>query len=871
MSEPLKTLENFVEPTPVCQQGANLEQVLDCFLRTDCQKIAVVNRNNFPIGAIEFNRLLPDLLERMPKKLTEENYCNWNGTKGKIFGEGTIDPSIRKIVVFSARTSLEQFWSYWQSQNGQNYQNVATRMEQNCVLVNDRGEFIGFLDTCSLLKYLLSGTNNFENTPQNNLSEDRQLLFSLLERIPFPLSLETDRGIPLYHNLSWREKIERDRSQNSQDANLKNNDRYVLSNEQSQEIAIDLALERNKTISFEAKIDRSSRSENSQRWQFVKLPLELSGDRSLAESVLTLATGEKQFLSHHETEAKQDYGYSKNRNSFPNDSPTREAIEPKNSVWLILANEKTQQQTLDRELAAKNANISQLNRLKNELLASIGHELKSPLTAIVGLSNLLQDRQIGQLNQRQNRYAEQIYQSSRQLMNLVNQLLDLTALEAGQLKLSLESIEIKTICQRAIDAIAQKYGDKIDRAGVKLSLEIQTNLKAILADELRLEQMLVYLLETALTLSETGTEIGLRVEDFGSSWVAFTVWNDSKIGLLEDFQSLAFEQLLHFENLDLQNHYPILPERSEVKNTGLGLVMSKRLAKAQGGDVSFICRENKGNEFKLLLKANQNVATENVQTQSNLNRSRSILVVESISQQLENLTTKLTEFGFSVIVARSGIEAVSKAENFLPEIIFLNPNLPLLDGWEALRLLKLNVKTKDIPVFVTSKPLDRDLSVQNGADGFLSLPVGKKDLQRILLGQESQNKPQSKSLTILCLHGIPEKASCLSAIVDSQLNGLNHRIIEADCLEQAEILARIWKIDVIVIELNLLENPEDFLRSLAVCDSLATLPLVTIDPKTTEAANQIKGLSVFPCLVPLQDRGYSNLLEVIQIAAKIDS
>ena len=858
------TLENFIKQAPVCQEVTNLEELLKSFVTADSEKIAIVNLQNYPVGAIDFRALFPYLFELLLQDSLKDKARDH---QGKIqLDRSAIQPFIKPIATLPAQMSLQQFCSYWQAQNGVNY-NTNVKIEQDYAIISKYGEFAGFLDTYSLIKFLLGEKNKSQNITKNNLSQYQQLplLFSVLEKLPLPLSLETARGVTLYQNLTWREKIVAANSQNKINLpsdDCKNKERYLLSNEQSQEIAIDMALEKDKAISLKEAIktanDLSQNTDPINRWQFVKLPLELSGKCS-----------EKQPLSKQKV-GKPEYTDSTTRNRLEEDKEKKkEGIEEKDSIWLVLANEKTQQQIFYQELAAKNADNSQLNHLKNELLASISHELKSPLTSIVGLSTLLQEKKIGELNQRQNRYAEQIYRSGRQLMILVNQLLDLTALDGGQLQLSLELVNITNVCQQVIASIRQKYRNKIDRASIKLSLDIETNLGAIEADELRLEQMLVYLLEIALTLSETREEIGLRVERFCSSWIGLTVWNTGKVGLAEDFQYLAFEQMLRSCNVG----------NKEIETTGLGLVLTQRLAKAQGGDVTFICSEAKGNEFKILLRQREdNQQQEIFSTHSDLNcppqsetlRDRLVLIVESIARQIENLTAKLRELGFRVIIARSGIEAISKARRFSPGLIFLNPDLPLLEGWEVLRLLKLDLKTKDIPVFITSKLADKDLSLQNGANGFLSLPINKQVLQKILIDRERETYTLMKNLTILCLHAIPEKANCICGLVASQLNGLNHRIIEADCLEQAEILARIWQIDVIVLEGNLLENTQNFLRSLSLSDSLASLPLVTMDAKTTEAANQIKGLAVFPCLVPLQEQSYSNLLEVIQIAVKID-
>jgi len=829
------TLENFIKKAPACQENTSLEQLIQRFAKGEYDKIAVVNRQNYPVGAIELRSLSPYIFKQLLKDSIRDNATE-SATKIEL-AEASIQPFIKPIATLPAAMSLQQFCS-----NGKkdvNNYNTLAQIEADCALIDSSGEFIGFLDTFNLIKFLLLDNNKSPKITKDNRLQERQSLFSVLEKLPVPLSLETETGVTLYQNLTWREKIAPDKTNLPSDPIAKGQ-KYLLSDEQSQEIAIEIALGKDKQVYLQEDEVKTSdflykQREQINRWDFVKLPLELSDNDKPKQSL-----------------ANPAYNYSLVKNRAQEDRNS----EKQDSLWLILANEKTEQ-VLDRSLVGSDRNNNQLDRFKNELLANISHELKSPLTAIVGLSTLLLENKIGELNQRQNRYAEQIYRSGRQLIQIVNQLLDLTALDLGQLQLSLESVNIKAVCEEAIALVKEKYRKQLDLEAIEVILKIETNSKTILADELRLEQMLIYLLEMSLILSESGEAVGLKVEDFGSSWISFTVWNTGKVGLAEDFQHLAFEQMLPLKN--------IANNKEIIENSGLGLILTERLAKAQGGDVSFICTEGKGNEFKILLKG-----SEEDRNGAIIARDSLVLVIESVASKIEDLTTKLTKLGLRVIIARSGIEAISKAQRFEPQVIFLNPELPLMGDWKLLRLLKLDLKTKNIPVIITSKLADKELSFQNGADGFLSLPISKKALQKILAERDRKTVDRVQNLTILCLHAIPEKAGCLSSLVERQLNGLNHRIIEADCVEQAEILARIWQIDAIVLEGNMLENPRKFLRSLSACDSLAALPLVTMDAKTTEAANQVKGLSVFPCLVPLQEKGYSNLLEVIQIAAKID-
>ncbi|GCA83520.1 signal transduction histidine-protein kinase BarA [Microcystis aeruginosa NIES-2522] len=529
-------------------------------------------------------------------------------------------------------------------------------------------------------------------------------------------------------------------------------------------------------------------------------------------------------------------------------------IEKTSGLWLLLATDITEQQQYCRELAVKNADLVHLNRLKDEFLACVSHEFKSPLTAVIGLSNLLREQKIGELNPRQSKYADLIYRSGRQLMALVNDLLDLTRLETGQLKLTLARVKIDRLCQRVYDIIVDKYPQRLDLPN-SYRLDIESGLDYVLADEARLQQMLVHLLDNAVKFTIDGGNLGIKVNRW-ENWLAFTVW-DTGIGIPEESQHLIFQKFQQLES----------PFTRQFEGAGLGLVLSQKLARCHGGDLSFVSKDREGSQFTLLLPVHPQGTEEEQSTPQRL-----VLVVEANPQVIEQFVDRLSELGLKAIIARSGTEAIEKARQLKPRCVFLNPNLPLLSGWDVLTLLKSHPQTQDIKVIVTAADCERNRSQQQGADSFLVPPITSAALQACLNLTVSPvpSRKRRTAPTLLRLHGhyAPNFSdlSSFSWIWNNQLVRENYRFIEADSCEQAELLATVWEVDAILIDSSIAEDLYSYLQTLSESQTLANLPLVTLDVAVTEVANQIPGLAVFPCLAPPTENRIEQLLKVIETA-----
>ena len=567
------------------------------------------------------------------------------------------------------------------------------------------------------------------------------------------------------------------------------------------------------------------------------------------------------------------------------------------SLWLVLAQDTTDQQQIVKELAAKNADLVQLNRLKDEFLSCISHELKTPLTAVLGLSSLLKDQALGKLNERQSRYAQLIHRSGRHLISIVNNILDLTRIETGQMELMPEPLNLGAVCQQAYQLAQQLQAAEEEveteilvgaaEGKTQFNLEIQPGLESLVADELRLRQMLANLLSNALKFTAADGQIGLRVEAW-EGWLAFTVW-DQGIGIPADKQHLIFQKFQQLEN-SLTRQF---------KGTGLGLVLTQRLARLHRGDVTFTSMEGQGSEFTLLLPpsppAPQQIGAEQLRmgqigtgrslpinfgmnsgTVSTTAHNRLVMIVEATPHLLDELTHQVIGLGYRVAIARSGTEALEKIRRLQPCAVFLNPVLPMLSGWDVLTLLKADEETRQIPVVATAMRIDQKQAYQNGADSFLSLPIQADSLQRCLeqvIKPLHSELPQIQlSLTVLHLYENQAVPGLISADLTRLLHPHRCRVLEVDDLEQADLLARVWKPDVVVLD-GACSDPQAYLERFSRSPFLSALPVVTLTAQMTEAANQILGLAVFPCLASTPNQPIevgspevSALLQVMQMA-----
>ncbi len=823
----MPSLKEFIQPVRVCQQTAPLEAVIEIFTSCECDRIVVVNEQQYPVGVVNLRRLMPYILDNINEQTGRStagiddqtdrgDRCNILFNQGNYLGDRTrvnflektqlsatqladFSRLIEPVETISADNSWHEFWQQLQNQ-------ADSAFRKHWVVVDGSSLCIGLLDSWRLLKYippLINSSSQFsqEGTTFSHPSQQPQStivnpLEQLLEQLPLPMMLQTGGGEVISKNTAWRETL--------------------------------LEVELIKTTESFSQISQ----QDGRIWKLIKIHLgkQVSGEEFASNNYFS---------------------------SFPD-------------LWLVIAADVTEQQQVAKELVAKNADLVQLNRFKDEFLACISHELKTPLTAVLGLSSLLKEQVLGELNERQSRYANLIHQSGQQLMVVVNDILDLTLIETGQLELSLAPVDLATVCDRAYRQAEQlqsvkNHQEKSD-SEFKFTLQIEPGLEMLVADQLRLCQMLFHLLSNALKFTEGKGEIGLNVCVW-EGWISLTVW-DTGIGIPPEKQHLIFNKFQQLEN----------PLTRRFDGTGLGLVLTQRLARLHGGDISFISKLGQGSQFTLLLppippQSSPELFIEyhNNSQVSRSNSNRLVLIVENVPNYIEDLNEKLTSLGYRVVIGRSGTEAIEKARMLQPCAVLLNPVLPMLSGWDVLTLLKSDEQTKHIPVVVTASRADKETALENLADDFLSIPIETSALMQSLMGFSQEKLSDRAPIVVLHLTSELQTEELELNLIDNlnlsnHNSELNYRVLEADDLEQAELIARVWHPDVVLLNSAGLSDPLLYLEQLSQYTSIASLPLITTDNQTTEAANHVSGLTIFPCLAPVSNNDQAALLQVIQVA-----
>ena len=370
----------------------------------------------------------------------------------------------------------------------------------------------------------------------------------------------------------------------------------------------------------------------------------------------------------------------------------------------------------NRELALRNREVERATNLKSRFLATMSHELRTPLNAIVGFSELLAEETAGELNDKQKRFVGHIKQGSAHLLQLINDILDLSKIEAGQLELRFEDFQVKDTLPEVLSTIRPLAMAK--------NIQVQHNLKtdrAVYADRVRFKQILYNLLSNAVKFTPKGGRIEIdSLEDENFVYVSVT---DTGIGIRAEDQAVVFEEFRQIEG----------KTGATSEGTGLGLAITKRLVEQQGGKISLQSEAGKGSRFTFTLPVGSNTSLDigpvgepgNRLTIAGGSREKPLILVVDDEVSARELLASYLQPEYRIVMAASGAELVQKAQQLRPDAITLDVLMPGGTGFESLVALRKMPETANIPIIIVSIVDHKRVGFALGAADYLIKPIRK--------------------------------------------------------------------------------------------------------------------------------------------------
>jgi PAS domain S-box-containing protein len=369
-------------------------------------------------------------------------------------------------------------------------------------------------------------------------------------------------------------------------------------------------------------------------------------------------------------------------------------------------------------------------RMKNEFLANMSHELRTPLNAILGISESLEEQISGSLNQKQIKYVHIITESGRHLLELINDILDLSKIEAGKLELDIQSVSVEKLCASSL----RMFKELAQKKSLNVSFRLDKNVKVILGDERRLKQSLVNLIGNAVKFTPPGKNIGLEVNGYAEKNIAtFTIW-DEGIGIAPQDIPLLFKPFVQL-NAGLAREFP---------GTGLGLALVSQMIHLHGGSISLRSELKRGSLFTITLpwmpkeqRLQSPIKPQVLADNSKLDTTRAgqILIVDDTEVVTQLISEYLQHKGYKTLKAYDGAEAVLIARQEHPQIILMDVMMPVMDGLEATRAIRADPVLRDIPIIgltALAMPEDRAQCLAAGMNDYLSKPIQIHELVQII-------------------------------------------------------------------------------------------------------------------------------------------
>ena len=356
--------------------------------------------------------------------------------------------------------------------------------------------------------------------------------------------------------------------------------------------------------------------------------------------------------------------------------------------------------------------VERASRFKDQFLSTMSHELRTPLNAVLGFSELLTDPRYGPLTERQARYVNHIHTSGQHLLRLINDILDLSKIEAGRLQLNIECVSVAS----AFAEVSESLSPLVEKSAHRLIQHVSPEL-LVHADATRFRQMLMNLLGNAIKFTPKGGKIELAAQQHGDM-VRVEV-RDSGPGIPREERERIFEAF----------HRMRQSEKAS-EGTGLGLAITRRLVELHGGELDVQSEPGSGSCFYFTLPSACSPQKENgIYAAANGSKAPAkVLIVEDDPTAAYLLESQLTSAGYQVAICSRSQQAIEKAIEWQPSVITLDVVMLPVNGWDVLSKLKSDPRTAGIGVVMVTVMDQRDTGTLLGADEYIVKPVDKSIL-----------------------------------------------------------------------------------------------------------------------------------------------
>ncbi|AUI67300.1 response regulator [Beggiatoa leptomitoformis] len=479
---------------------------------------------------------------------------------------------------------------------------------------------------------------------------------------------------------------------------------------------------------------------------------------------------------------------------------------------------KTAKETAEKaQLAAEAANLT-----KSQFLANMSHELRTPLNAIIGYSEILYEEAADEGHTNYLEDLNKIQMAGKHLLGLINDVLDLSKIEAGKMQFTLEDLEINTLIAE-VESTVKPLVEKKDNV---LILECDDVLGTMYTDATKLRQMLLNLLSNAAKFTENG-KIRLTVHRYHQAttdWISFKI-ADNGIGITTEQQTKLFQPFTQADASTTRKY----------GGTGLGLAITKQFAEMLGGNISISSEFGQGSEFTVqlpvmataeMLLTTPETAPDNVLLTEG---DGVVLVIDDDNTSREMLRHYLCELGYAVATAVDGEMGIKLAKKLRPDTIILDILMPKVNGWDVIARLKADVELANIPIIISSNTEDKQKGFALGATEYLVKPIERKQLSELL---EKYSRQHGKTKSVMVIDDDESMREGVSILLETdgwQVFGAENGRIALEHIDDVNP-------SLILLDLNMpIMNGFEFVTRLRIIEKWRTTPVIVLTAENLTA------------------------------------